>query len=310
MKIGEYYDPRKEFGQAVIEIARDNKNVVLFSADSGKSSGFGAFMKACPERYFECGIMEQYVIGMASGMATAGLIPVFCAIAPYATCRPFEMFSNDLGYMKQNVKVVSRNSGISYSDLGATHQSLEDIGIIRMIPGVVILAPQDPAEIRQAVTAMIAYQGPVYMRIGNPQIPVLFEEQPFKIGVGQQLSEGDDITLISTGSMTASAMAAVHQLRAMGIQVDHLGMPTVYPLDEALVRKSALKTHRVVTVEEHYRNGGLGTIVTECLSDCSDVTVKRMGIPNCFATSGSYEEILSYYGLDVSGMIKFIQENQ
>lgn len=306
MKIGETYDPRKEFGKAVTEIAMENDAVVLLSADSGKSSGFGTFMEACPQRYFECGIMEQYAIGMASGMATAGNIPVFCAIAPFVTCRPYEMFRNDLGYMRQNVKVVGRNSGITYSDLGATHQSLEDFAIIRMIPGVVVLAPQDPAEIRAAVKAMIDYEGPVYMRIGNPKIPVLFEEKPFTIGKGQQLNAGADITLISTGSMTGPALEAVKQLEAQGISVDHLGMPTVCPLDTELVRALAAKTHKVYTVEEHYVDGGLGNLVTECLSDMADTTVQRLGIPKGYATSGEYQEILSYYGLDAEGITRRI----
>ena len=155
MKIGEFYDPRKEFGKAVTEIAASNPDIVVLSADSGKSSGFGDFIKRFPDRYYECGIMEQAVIGVSSGLATTGKIPVFCAIAPFVTARPFEMFRNDIGYMKQNVKVVGRNCGITYSDLGATHHSLEDFAITRMIPGIVVLAPQDPGEIRAAVKAMI-----------------------------------------------------------------------------------------------------------------------------------------------------------
>ena len=159
----EKFDPRKVFGQAVTEVAEQNKNVVVLSADSGKSSGFGDFMKKYPERYYECGIMEQGVVGIAAGMATVGMIPVFCAIAPFVTCRPYEMVRNDIGYMRQNVKLVGRNCGFTYSDLGATHQSLDDFAIMRMIPGMTILAPQDPNEIKAAVRAMIEHEGPVYM---------------------------------------------------------------------------------------------------------------------------------------------------
>lgn len=177
--IGELFDPRKEFGKAVTEAAASNPDVVVFSADSGKSSGFGEFMKKYPERYFECGIMEQGVVGAAAGMATTGKIPVFCAIAPFVTCRPYEMIRNDIGYMRQNVKLVGRNCGITYSDLGSTHQSLDDFGLMRLIPGITILAPSDPGEIQEAVKAMLAYKGPVYMRIGNPKIPQIFEQEPF-----------------------------------------------------------------------------------------------------------------------------------
>lgn len=302
--IGEYLDPRKEFGKAVTELAAENDKIVVLSADSGKSSGFGDFAKLYPDKYFECGIMEQGVVGVASGLATTGLIPVFCAIAPFVTARPFEMFRNDLGYMKQNVKIVGRNCGISYSDLGATHHSLEDFAIIRMIPGVVVLAPQDPTEIRGAVKAMIEHNGPVYMRIGNPKIPVLFEEEPFVIGKGRILQDGTDVTIISTGSVTKAAMEAADNLMKKGVSVRLIGMPTVYPLDEELVIESALRTGRIITVEEHYADGGLGTLVSEVCSTKCPVRVKRIGVPKEYASSGPYNELLSYYGLDAAGIEK------
>lgn len=302
MMIGEYLDPRKEFGKAVTELAKENDKIVVLSADSGKSSGFGDFMKMYPDRYFECGIMEQGVIGVASGLATTGKIPVFCAIAPFVTARPFEMFRNDIGYMKQNVKVVGRNCGISYSDLGATHHSLEDFAIIRMIPGVVVLAPQDPVEIREAVKAMIRHEGPVYMRIGNSKIPTLFEEAPFEIGKGRIIRDGDDVTIISTGSTTKAAIEAADNLAGRGISVRLIGMPTVFPIDEELVIESAKKTKGIITVEEHYRDGGLGTIVLETLSARYPTRVERLGIPKTYASSGPYDELLAYYGLDAKGI--------
>lgn len=305
--IGELRDPRKEFGKAVTEVAKTNEKVVVFSADSGKSSGFGAFMEQFPERYFECGIMEQGAVGMAAGMATTGKIPVFCAIAPFVTARPYEMVRNDMGYMRQNVKIVGRNCGITYSDLGVTHQSLDDFGLMRLIPGMAILAPQDPVEIEEAVKAMIDYEGPVYMRIGNPKIPVLFERRPFEIGKGNVVEEGDDVTVISTGSTTKDVIEAGKILKEAGISIRIIALPTVLPLDEKLVRESAKKTGKVVTVEEHYINGGMGTIVTEALSDLENVTVKRLGIPNIYATTSSdYEELLAYYDLDAKGIAKSI----
>lgn len=302
--IGEYLDPRKEFGKAVTEIAKYNEEIVVLSADSGKSSGFGDFMKLFPERYFECGIMEQGVIGVASGLATTGKVPVFCAIAPFVTSRPYEMFRNDLGYMKQNAKIVGRNSGISYSDLGATHHSLEDFAIIRMIPGVIVLAPQDPIEIKTAVKAMIEHKGPVYMRIGNPMIPVLFDEKPFEIGKGRIISEGTDITVISTGSTTKAAIEAADNLSRQGVSVRLIGMPTVCPVDEELVMESARKTKGIITVEEHYADGGLGTMVSEICSARCPTRVKRLGLPKAYASSGEYDELLTYYGLDAKGIEK------
>jgi len=306
--IGEYFDPRKEFGKAVTELARDNDKIVVLSADSGNSSGFGDFAKQYPDRYIEVGIMEQGAVGVASGLATIGKIPVFCAIAPFVTSRPYEMFRNDLGYMKQNAKIVGRNCGFTYSDLGATHHSLEDFAIMRMIPGVTVLAPQDPSEIRAAVKAMVEHVGPVYMRIGNPKIPVLFEEKPFVIGKGDILRDGADVTIISTGSTTEAVLKAAETLAGQGVSAQVIGMPTVCPIDRDLVIAAAKKTGRIVTVEEHYQDGGLGTLVSEvCSTDCP-VPVKRLGVPKTYATSGPYEALLAYYGLDEAGIVKSVKE--
>ena len=303
----ELFDPRKVFGQAVTEFARENADVVVFSADSGKSSGFADFMREFPERYFECGIMEQGVVGMAAGMASAGKTPVFCAIAPFVSARPYEMVRNDLGYMNQNVKIVGRNCGITYSDLGATHQSLDDFALMRMIPGMTVLAPQDPGEIRQAVRAMLLHKGPVYLRIGNPKIPQLFEEKPFVIGKGEELFEGSDVTLLSTGSTTLDALGAVEILKASGVRAQLIGLPTVWPLDTELVFQAAAKTGRVVTVEEHYADGGLGTIVTETLSELPNIVVKRLGMPKAYAvTCGDYRKLLSHYRLDATGIAESV----
>lgn len=298
----EWKDPRKEFGKAVTELAQENEKIVVFSADSGKSSGFAEFIEKYPERYFECGIMEQGVVGMAAGMATTGKIPVFCAIAPFVTCRPYEMVRNDMGYMKQNVKIVGRNCGFTYSDLGATHQSLDDFALMRMIPGMVVLAPQDPGEIRQAVKAMILHEGPVYMRIGNPKIPQIFEEKEFEIGKGSLLRKGTDLSIITTGSVTGAALKAADLLKKEGISAEIIGMPTVCPVDAELLKQTAEKTGRVLTVEEHYIDGGLGTMVSEVLSEIPGIKVRRHGVPKVYATTGSYEQLLNYYKLDAEGI--------
>ena len=179
---------------------------------------------------------------------------------------------------------------------------------MRLIPGMVVLAPQDPAEIRQGVKAMIDYQGPVYMRIGNPKIPVLFEEKPFEIGKGTVLREGTDLTLITTGSVTGAAIEAAEVMEREGVSVELIGMPTVCPVDEKLVKASAAKTKKVLTVEEHYLDGGLGTIITEVLSGMSDVFVRRHGVPKLYATTGSYEQLLDYYKLDAKGIAGVIRE--
>ena len=301
--IGELKDPRKTFGKAVSEIAEQDGRIVILSADSGFSSGFKEFAAAHPERYFECGIMEQGVTGIASGLATTGMIPVFCAIAPFVTCRNYEMFRNDLGYMRQNVKIVGRNCGFTYSDLGATHHSLEDFAITRMIPGVVVLAPQSPDEIRAASKAMLEHEGPVYMRIGNPKIPELYDgEREFTIGKGQLLRDGSDLAIISTGSTTVYALEAAQKLAKQGVDAMIIGMPTVCPVDEEMVLMAAKKVGKILTVEEHYAHGGLGTLVAEVCAEQCPVPIRMHGVPKEYATSGPYEELLRYYKLDAAGI--------
>ena len=304
----EMRDPRKMFGKAVTDLAASNNDIVVLSADSGKSSGFGEFIEKYPQRYFECGIMEQGVVGAASGLATTGKIPIFCAIAPFVTARPFEMVRNDVGYMKQNVKIVGRNSGISYSDLGATHHSLEDFAIMSMIPGMVVLAPQDPGEIIEAVKSMVEYKGPVYMRIGNAKIPCLFEQKKFTIGKGNVIKEGKDVTIVSTGSITGEVMKAEKILRDHGIDAELIGMPTVNPIDQDIIVKSASKTKHIITVEEHYIKGGLASVVLETI-DRNRVRCEfnRLGIPHDYATNGDYEELLDYYHLNAKGIAEEVE---
>jgi transketolase len=301
-----FHDPRKTFGAAVTFIAAADSRVVILSADSGKSSGFSTFAAMFPSRYFEMGIMEQCAVGVASGLATTGKIPVFCAIAPFTTVRPFEMLRNDVGYMRQNVKIVGRNSGISYSDLGATHHSLEDFAIMRMIPGMTVIAPQDPSEIEAAAEAMLAHDGPVYLRIGNDPIPELFAPGPFTIGKARIARSGTDATIVATGNLTRAALEAAELLAERGVSAEVIGMPTVWPIDAEALRDSAAKTGRVFTVEEHYLIGGLGTIVQEALSG-QPVPVTKLGIPHEYATSGPYLEVLAHYGLDAAGIANAVQ---
>jgi transketolase len=301
-------DPRKEFGEAVFAAAQKNPAIVALSADSGGSSGLADFQKTWPGRYFELGIMEQGVVGVAAGLATTGKIPVFCAIAPFVTSRPYEMVRNDCGYMKQNVKIVGRNGGITYSDLGSTHHSLEDFAIMSMIPGMSVLCPQDPNEIKNAVAAMFAHTGPVYMRIGNEPLPVFTEDKPFVIGKGSVLKEGKDITIISTGTLTYPALQAAEELAAKGLSVQVIGMPTISPINEEIIIASAAKTGRIITLEEHYIPGGLGSAVAAVCAQNRPVPVKMLGLPKAYAGSGPYKDIMSYYGLDAAGIAKSVLE--
>jgi transketolase len=304
----ESYDPRKTFGAAVTAEGELDERIVVLSADSGGSSGLGAFRQKFPARYLEFGIEEQGVTGVASGLATTGKIPVFCAIAPFVTCRNFEQFRNDLGYMQQNVKMVGRNGGFTYSDLGSTHHSLEDYALMRMIPGVTVLAPQDAGEIRGAVHAMLQHTGPVYMRIGSGPVPQLFPDDDFVIGKGRHLREGSDVTVISTGYTSVAVIEAVDALIAGGLSVDLLCLGTVTPLDEDLILDSARRTSHIITVEEHYLRGGLGGAVAELISGTFPVIVDRVAVPHVYVPSGPYAELLKAYGLDAAGLQTRIRE--
>lgn len=251
----EYVDPRQTFGQTIAALAELNAEVVVVSADSGKSSGLAGFAAEHPERYFEVGIAEQAATGISAGLATTGLIPVFCAIAPFVTSRNFEFFRNDVGYMKQNVKIVGRNGGFTYSELGSTHHSLEDYALTGSIPGVTVLAPCDAGELRASCTAMLAHQGPVYMRIGAEKIPDYKEGREFVIGKGYYVTHGDALTVATTGYTGIYVREAVQRLAAERIDVDLICLPTVTPLDEDIIRESAARTGKVLTIEEHYEFG-------------------------------------------------------
>lgn len=296
--MNELKDPRKTFGEAVIEAAEKNPKVVVLSADSSSGSGLGAFPSRFPERHFEFGIMEQGVIGFASGLATTGKIPVFAAIAPFVTARPFEMFRNDLGYMNQNVKVVGRCAGLTYDQLGATHHSIDDIAIIRTIPGVTVINPGDPVTIKKAVNAMIDHIGPCYMKIGNFKMPVLYaEDVDFRLGKGIVIKDGHDVVLIGTGTVLSKAVAAASLLEESGISVRLIDIHTIKPLDRDLILSAAREIGKIVTVEEHFIAGGLGSAIAEICSQECPVKMKMIGIGDHYASNGPYEELLGKYGL-------------
>jgi transketolase len=296
--INELKDPRKAFGEAVVEAAEKNPNIVVLSADSSSGSGLGDFRTKFPDRHFEFGIMEQGVIGFACGLATTGKIPVFAAIAPFVTARPFEMFRNDLGYMNQNVKVVGRCAGLTYDQLGSTHHSIDDVAIIRTIPGVTIINPGDPVTIKKAVHAMIKHTGPCYMKIGSPRMPVLYpEDVDFSLAKGIVIKDGSDVTLIGTGTVLSKAVAAAKLLEESGVSVRLIDIHTIKPIDRDLILSAAREIGRIVTVEEHFIAGGLGSAIAEICSQEYPVKMKMIGIGDSYASNGPYEELLGKYGL-------------
>jgi len=290
--------PIKEFGDALLEIGTANPNVVAVSTDSSSGSGLSPFKAAFPERHIELGIMEQGAMGISAGMATAGKVPFFAAIAPFVTARSFEMFKNDLGYMEQNVKVVGRCCGLTYSQLGPTHHSIDDCAMLRTIPGVTIVSPGDPVTVKKAAKALAAMVGPAYLRIGSPNMPVLYDEDlPFELGKGILVQEGSDVTLVGSGTALANTVKAARLLAATGLSVRVIDIHTIKPLDEAIILKAAEETGAIVTVEEHYVAGGLGSVIAEFLSQKRPTPMKLIGIADRFVTNGPYDGLLGMQGL-------------
>ncbi len=304
----DYIDPRKAFGDALLEEGKRDANIVALSADSSDGSGLKSFRETFPDRHVEFGIMEQGVIGFAAGIATTGKIPIVATIAPFVSARPFEMMKIDLGYMRQNVKVIGRCAGITYSDLGPTHHSLEDLGILRTIPGMTILNPADAEEITKALHAAVVHQGPVYMRIGNQKLPTLLKGFPFELGKGVLVEDGGDVTIVGTGTVFHKAFFAAEQLRKEGISVRLVNMHTVKPLDCRLILESARKTGALVTVEEHFLYCGLGSAIAELCSQEYPVRIKMLGVDDTVASNGPYEELLGLYGLQTEQIVSSVKE--
>lgn len=305
----EHRDPRKTFGEALVEAGEKHENVLALSTDSCGGSGLTPFCDRFPHRFIEFGIMEQGAMGFASGLSLMGKIPFIAAIAPFITGRAFEMLRNDVGYMAQNVKAVGRCAGLAFSELGPTHNSHDDIAIVRTIPGVTVLVPGDPVEIRKAVLAACDYFGPMYIRIGGPPMPVLFDEGcSFQIGKGVQMIEGSDVTIIGSGTVLCKAYQAAMKLKSQGISARLINIHTIKPIDEQLIIKSAKETGKILTVEEHSIIGGLGSAVSEVISKHCPVPIKMIGIHDVFPSNGPYEDLLGVYGLQDEQIVHAAKE--
>lgn len=302
-------DPIKTFGEALAEIGDQNPNVLAISADSSSGSGLTPFKEKFPERHIEFGIMEQGVIGYSAGLATTGKVPFVVAIAPFLTSRPFEMVRNDVGYMRQNVKIVGRSGGMSYADLGPTHHSLEDVAIVRTIPGFTVIVPSDPVEITAAAKAIARMDGPVYMRIGRGKMNIINDspDYSFEIGKGIMLKDGSDVTIIASGVTVSKSLEAAELLEQKGVSARVINLHTLKPVDKDIIIKAARETGKIVTVEEHYLAGGLGSIVSEIVCQHAPVPVKMLGVDDQFASNGPYDELLALYNLHTEGIVKEVE---
>lgn len=306
---------RDSYGNALAELGTAHENVVVLDADLAAATKTGVFKKAHPERFIDCGIAESNMMGVAAGLAAAGKVPFASSFAMFAAGRAFEQIRNSIGYPKLNVKIGATHAGISVGEDGATHQCLEDLALMREIPGMVVINPSDDIEAKAAVKAAYEHVGPVYLRFGRLAIPVFNdnEDYKFEIGKGIVLKEGKDVTIFATGLEVSETLAAEKMLAEDGIDAEIINIHTIKPIDAELVAASAAKTGKVVTVEEHSIIGGLGSAVCEVLCEKAPAKVLRIGVNDTFGESGPAPELIAKYGLDAESIYKkvkaFVKEN-
>lgn len=301
---------RESYGKALAELAPEYPDLVVLDADLAAATKTGIFKKACPERFFDCGIAEGNMMGVAAGMAAAGKIVFASSFAMFAAGRAFEVVRNSIGYPHLNVKIGATHAGISVGEDGATHQCCEDFALMRSIPGMVVLSPADDVEARAAVKAAIDYKGPVYIRFGRLAVPVFNnpETYHFEMGKGVTLRDGKDLTIIATGLMVWEALVAAESLAKEGIDARVINIHTLKPLDEELVVRAARETGKIVTVEEHSVIGGLGSAVCDVVSGACPCVVKKIGVEDSFGMSGPAAELLKKFGLSAENIVAKVRE--
>ncbi len=301
---------RESYGNALVEIAKEHDDLVVLDADLAAATKTGIFKKAYPERFIDCGIAESNMVGVAAGIASTGKVPFCSSFAMFAAGRAFEQVRNSVGYPHLNVKIGATHAGISVGEDGATHQCLEDIALMREIPGMTVINPADDVEARAAVKAAYEMEGPVYLRFGRLAVPVINTnpDYKFEIGKGTLLKEGTDLTIVATGLEVNESLEAAKMLEADGIHAEVINIATIKPLDEEIIIESAKKTGKVVTVEEHSVIGGLGSAVAECLAEKCPTLMKRIGVYDVFGESGPAVDLLHKYELDAEGIYKQIKD--
>lgn len=306
---------RDSYGNALVELGKEHDDIIVLDADLAGATKTGIFKKAFPERHWNVGIAEANMTGIAAGLATCGKVPFISSFAMFAAGRNFEQIRNSVGYPHLNVKIGATHAGISVGEDGATHQCLEDIALMRTIPGMVVINPADDVEARAAVKAAYDHVGPVYMRFGRLAVPVFNDEENYKfeLGKGIVLKEGKDVSIFATGLCVKEAKEAEKLLAADGIDAEIINIHTIKPLDEELVLATAAKTGKVVTVEEHSVIGGLGSAVCDLLSEKAPTRVLKIGINDVFGESGPALELIAKYGLDAQGIYEkvkaFVKQN-
>jgi transketolase len=295
---------RDAFGDGVIEAGGLDESVIVLTADLGESTKVGGFKKAFPDRFINCGIAEQNMMGVAAGLAAAGKKVVASSFAMFAAGRPYEIIRNSIGYPHLNVKIGATHAGLSVGEDGATHQCCEDIALMRTIPGMIIINPSDYVEGKACVKAALEIDGPVYMRFGRLAVPVINDKPDYKFEIGKAvtLCEGRDLTIIATGLMVNEALIAEGILRENGISARVINMHTIKPIDRETIVKAANDTGLIITAEEHSIIGGLGSAVCEVVTECCPVPVIRVGVNDTFGTIGPALDVLAKYGLSAENI--------
>jgi transketolase len=290
---------RDSYGESLAALADKYPNLVVLDADLAAATKTGVFKKACPERFFDCGIAEANMMGVAAGLATAGKIPFASTFAMFAAGRAFEIVRNSIGYPHLNVKIGATHAGISVGEDGATHQCNEDIALMRTIPGMTIINPSDDVEARAAIEAAINFDGPVYLRFGRLAAPIFNDSKSYKfeLGKGIILKDGKDVTIVATGLMVSEALEAANMLENDGINARVINIHTIKPLDKDIICKAASETGLIVTVEEHSVIGGLGSAVAEAVTECTPVPVVKIGVNDEYGHSGPAVDLLKEFGL-------------
>ncbi|MGX4601487.1 transketolase family protein [Faecalimicrobium sp. JNUCC 81] len=300
---------REAYGKALVKLGQINDNVVVLDADLSKSTKTNDFYKAYPERFFNMGIAEQNLIGAACGFAAAGKIPFASSFAMFATGRAFEIIRNSAAYPKLNVKVCATHAGLTVGEDGASHQSVEDIAIMRAVPNMTVLVPADGVETEQMILEAAKFNGPMYIRLGRSAVPTLFDENyKFEIGKGAIVREGNDATIIACGIMVNEAVMAHESLKSEGINARVINMSTIKPIDKEIIINAAKETGAIVTAEEHNIIGGLGSSVSEVVTEECPVVVKKVGVKDTFGESGTPTELLKKYGLTSDDIAKAVKE--
>ena len=305
---------RDAYGEALVELGKVNPKIVVLDADLSQSTKTAAFARTFPERFVQMGIAEQDLIGTAAGLATAGKIPFASSFAVFATGRAYDQVRNSVAYGQLNVKIAATHAGITVGEDGGSHQMLEDIALMRAVPGMTVIVPADAVEAKAAVEAAAEYVGPVYLRLGRGKWPVIYDEgHEFEIGKASLLSKGDDATIIACGVMVSQALEAARLLEAQDISVRVLDMATIKPLDTEAVVKAAKETGAIIIAEEHSVIGGLGSAVAEVLGERCPALMERIGVKDTFGQSGTPDELLEFYGLvskDIVAAVKRVLERK